>query len=404
VNYNELGEYSMQEFNIQNGEGEFIIHLNGDNSKYTVTYDHGQIIFENIGRKYIIPENLGHYATFFNPDPNTGKRKYLLNNVRDLYRDTTPTDFGINDIANVAPNSSHFTDEIIIGGINESIPVIAPNGVIIYVNGNAVASGTEVDIGDVVKFEIIANSNFETTDNYNISIGDITKAIKIYTEIGVKASCKEWYDAGYQTDGIYSINHGKSTAFDVVCDMTNGGWIDVYRTYRDVSNSLTYRRLFFIDDNLVDLPQADSNGFYQAYFYSSTVANSSCHGIHIHLNPKKDYDYKEIQMNWILQGSDEDYRCSSGNWVPLNGPGYNGGSIGYQASCPPGINCIQGTCQDGRDAPVSASYTNSTIGTSTYFTWSGSACGGFTTTANCSRSPEIPTNKVAVWFTNLKLR
>jgi hypothetical protein len=218
----------MKEFNIQNGEGEFIIHLNGDNSKYTVTYDHGQIVFQNAGLKYTIPADMGDYITFLKEDPNTGKRKYLLNNVRDLYRDTTPTDFGLgSNIVEAAIGSSHFTEEIIIGGTNESIPVIAPAGVIIYVNGKAAASGTEVDNGDVVKFEIFANSEFETTDNYTLSVGDITKSFSITTEVGVKASCLEWLNYGRNTSGIYRINPTGNQEFNVYCDMTTdgGGWM-----------------------------------------------------------------------------------------------------------------------------------------------------------------------------------
>lgn len=107
-------------------------------------------------------------------------------------------------------------------------------------------------------------------------------------------------------------------------------------------------------------------------------------------------------MTWELQGGDDGYRCSSGNWIPLNGPGYNGGCSCYQAPCLNGYNCIQGLCQDGRDAPIGATYQNKNLSTTDILTWSGSSTG--IEAGSCARSSNIPTSSVALWFTKLLLR
>ena len=88
--------------------------------------------------------------------------------------------------------------------------------------------------------------------------------------------------------------------------------------------------------------------------------------------------------------SDDGYRCSTGNWVPLNGPGADGGWMDerYSAPCPSDIHCIQGwTGRHGRevannnDAAVAVKYINDGYDVlTTALTWSGSSGGS-------SRSP-----------------
>ena len=41
--------------------------------------------------------------------------------------------------------------------------------------------------------------------------------------------CKDLYDQGSRSDGVYSINPDGGEAFDVYCDMTNGGWTIIQR-------------------------------------------------------------------------------------------------------------------------------------------------------------------------------
>ena len=131
----------MKEYIIKEGEGEILIHMTASNENYTISYDRGQLKFQNINKTYIIPKNLGNKIIYDKLDTLTNKNKYQVEDLRTLYRDTTPTDFGISNKTDVSPGSKHTSEEIIVGGINDYIPVVAPAGVNIYVNGNIVGSG-----------------------------------------------------------------------------------------------------------------------------------------------------------------------------------------------------------------------------------------------------------------------
>lgn len=208
----------MKEFNIQNNPGEILIHLDGDNSNYSVTYDHGKLVFQNGTRKYNIPKNVGHKIQYNRKDPNTNKIKYVVNDIRAIYRDTTPTDFGITNKTDVALSSSHFTEELIVNGINEYIPVIAPAGVKIYVNNVIVPSGTLIDNGDKVKFELIASNTNNTTLTFNLAVGDISKTVSLKTI------------ANIIPDGVSTVGLD-TTKFSYV-HFGNGGWGSSFTTWR----------------------------------------------------------------------------------------------------------------------------------------------------------------------------
>ena len=114
--------------------------------------------------------------------------------------------------------------------------------------------------------------------------------------------------------------------------------------------------------------------------------------------------FSQVRTSYRMQGTDENYRCNHSNWVPLNGPGYDGGYNGYQSACPNGKTCIQGRCTYLRDAPISASYSNDNINSeTTYLTWSGSGVGTQTSTG-CARDNQIPFNRPVTWFTRLLIR
>ena len=143
-------------------------------------------------------------------------------------------------------------------------------------------------------------------------------------------------------------------------------------------------------------------GFYIAYSFSG----NGSHEIPIHFRPS-DGIAGPVAATWVLQGSDQGYRCNSSNWVPLNGPGFDGGSADYLGACDtaPGLTCIQGSPVSGQDAPVGpVTYVKDDFDpATTVLTWSGADYGpnGECGSNGCACSSEIPTTKVALWFTSL---
>ena len=82
---------------------------------------------------------------------------------------------------------------IFVNGINDYIPVVAPNGVKIYVNNVIVPSGTLIDNNDKVRFELVAANTNNTTVTFNLAVGDIANVLsKILKDAGI--SHARWHD------------------------------------------------------------------------------------------------------------------------------------------------------------------------------------------------------------------
>ena len=110
-----------------------------------------------------------------------------------------------------------------------------------------------------------------------------------------------------------------------------------------------------------------------------------------------------MRVSYRMQGSDPSNHCSTGSWIPLNGPGWNGGTTSYLAACPSGYSCIQGTASNGRDASIATSYTTDTLDwTDTLLTWSGSNYQP--TSSGCARDNQIPSTLPALWLHELRIR
>ena len=200
--------------------------------------------------------------------------------------------------------------------------------------------------------------------------------------------------------GYYNITARNERQYEVYCDMETdgGGWIDVIKTIQKDPSKI---KMFFEDDSIVSSKYAKNKkgeeGIVIDYAYGS-------HQIPIHLNINKTFILNNVKIAWKLQGTEDNYRCNSGNWVPLNGPGYNGNSSGYKASCKTGYNCIQGSTNNGNDKAISANYFNKSIGQKQLLTWSGSNTSYDRVSTNCSRDYDIPSGKAALWIPKLLLK
>lgn len=248
----------MKTFNVTEGEGKLIVHLINSDTKYNISYDHGKLIFSKEDRQYIIPESNANTLYFDKPNPTTEKRKFAFNTIKELYRDILPNDFSPSNIIEVEKSSKHFSEEFTLSGINDKISINVPVGVYIYVNGDKVSNGYMADNGDVIKFEITAPETEKSTTTYVVNLGDLSKEFVISTRADAMFSCKAWRDAGYTTDGVYTLNAG-GTEFQALCDMSrdDGGWTLVYK----IANSSNMRSTGLVG-NLTDLANATNSDSY----------------------------------------------------------------------------------------------------------------------------------------------
>lgn len=211
-------------------------------------------------------------------------------------------------------------------------------------------------------------------------------------------------------DGVYTIDYdgaGPATSIEVYCDMTTdgGGWIDVIKTFASITDQVilnTYRDIFFsTGSNTTDLgPIVARDGwFHIRESFSKTHAQ---HQLPLFLN--KNIRYTEVKTNWKKQGM-EYGNCNNPTWIPLNGPGYNGGNPNYTVECPNGKTCIQGTASVYRDKGIQATYQGAGLTENTILAWSGGGWGDqLNSNSSCALHGDMSTLYPATEFTQLLLR
>ncbi len=223
--------------------------------------------------------------------------------------------------------------------------------------------------------------------------------------------------AGSSCAGIQGAGFSKGSAaywlvpvtgprFQVFCDMVTegGGWLDLVRTMNLPGIDLAaYRDRFFITNNsfaiTLGVGNATTTGEPGFYVINQHTSYSHVEGCHL----KSVLPFSRVRLSYRMQGNDEGYRCNSANWIPLHGPGYEGGHAGYLSDCPAGYSCIQGTPTLDRDAPISATYSSEAVPANALLTFSGSGTGS-AQTGNCARDPVIPVANPCTYFTRLLLR
>ena len=236
------------------------------------------------------------------------------------------------------------------------------------------------------------------------------------------------------TGGAYrTLAAQQSCEVDVVSEMCSGGLDGAGRLA--LANKVFAKSTIATDTTFYSVGCGTGGvsgeaGFYIVYGSATGVSGGAStdggasHQLAIHFHPDDVAASTPVTAAWVLQGSDcntgagSQSRCTFNNWVPTNGPGFNGGYGGYHADCPTGWTCIQGSPINYGDAPSyahpalgNAAYTNAALDTTTtLLTWSGSdyghgepstcdLCGGA-----CACSSEIPTTLVSLWFTTLTYR
>lgn len=146
-----------------------------------------------------------------------------------------------------------------------------------------------------------------------------------------------------------------------------------------------------------DVTCQDGSAFYMKYEHSANqMAN-------IIMHPTGATVPGPVEVAYIMQGSDHASRCTSGTWVPLNGPGFDAGTEYHQDPCAgSSFTCIRGSTESGRDAPIEASWSSASVDFSSQaLVWQGWVWGGVDTQP-CTQSSLIPVQKSAIRFTKLK--
>ena len=248
-----------------------------------------------------------------------------------------------------------------------------------------------------------------TADDCDDSDPDILFDANGQKESCASDSCQSILDDGLSIgSGAYWLDlNGQGDTLEVYCDMATEGlaWIDVIETYH-LSNA--------DQAALSDRFFAPTTSAYTLDVQAKYGLNSGLPGIAIEINGPVTHSegfyfiadgvsYSQVRVDYRMQGSADSNRCGSSNWVPLCGPGYDGGSSAYAPTCMAGYNCIAGTPTSSRDAPIHVGYTNDALNPSTdLLTWSHSDYHYIST--GCTRDAEIPSTEPATFLYNFLIR
>ncbi|XP_052777830.1 angiopoietin-related protein 1-like [Mya arenaria] len=113
----------------------------------------------------------------------------------------------------------------------------------VYFKGNA---SCECNEGNSAGFAI------DSSKSSGVIYGQVTPRNEISEEGGTtRQDCLEFYEDGFQTNGVYRITPPGGAAVDVWCDMVDGGWTvilkrldgseDFYRDWDDYASGFGYR-------------------------------------------------------------------------------------------------------------------------------------------------------------------
>ena len=252
--------------------------------------------------------------------------------------------------------------------------------------------------------------DFSHTHSYDEITGTPSNASPGSSEDAPAYSCEaiRYLTPGAESGAFYIDPAGTGTPIRVWCEMqwAGGGWIDLVKSVHINGNDAKALGETFFgaedDPQLALTFSAGTSDNGTAGLLIEYVDNDHEAGIFLDPIGQSGLRYTEVDLSYQLQGSDDDYRCGSGNWIPLSGPNYNGGYGGYLVSCPDGYSCTQGTPTGSRDEPIAASYSTRALGWTELLTWSGSATG--TNSRNCARDAQIPSDKPALYFSKLMIR
>jgi hypothetical protein len=227
------------------------------------------------------------------------------------------------------------------------------------------------------------------------------------------ATCEEALARGGDRSGTYLLDAEGLGVIDAVCDMDTegGGWLDLVGTmHLPGADVETLADSFFVTNGVggTQITVTAESGAVSGD-PGLLVINSGYDGTHergFHL--WTDLSWSSARLAYRMQGSNfvsgGGDRCGATTWIPLSGPGFNGGfTTNYLSPCPPGYLCPQGSPEYLRDAPLNVAYAVDGVDSSvTLPTWSGSQVAA--TSTGCARDAEIPTSHPATYFTGLLLR